>query len=152
MASRIIIVEDEGIVALDLESILLQAGYQVVAMACTGGEVIQTVQETIPDLALIDIRLKGPMDGIELAHVLRERFELPVVFLTGHTDQQTIARASLARTLGYVAKPFGQAELLSSIELALRRSRNRKEDGVVGQMDGQSVAQEPARRRSNQPS
>jgi DNA-binding NarL/FixJ family response regulator len=104
MAPRIMIVEGEGVVALDIESILLTAGYQVVAVTFTGREAMQSAQETIPDLALIDSGLKGPMDGIELAHVLRERFSLAIVFLTGHTDQRTLARASLTRPLGYVTK------------------------------------------------
>jgi CheY-like chemotaxis protein len=119
MAPRIMIVEYEGIVALDVESMLLMAGYHVDALTCTRWKAIQSTQETIPDLALIDISLKGPMDGIELAQVLRERFNLASVFLTGHTDQRTLARASLTRPLGYVTKPFVQTELPSSIELAL---------------------------------
>ena len=124
MAPRIMIVEGEGVVALDIESILHTAGYQVVALTFTGREAMQSAQETIPDLALIDSGLKGPMDGIELAHVLRERFNLAIVFLTGHTDQRTLARTSLTHPLGYVTKPFGQTELLFSIELALQKSRN----------------------------
>lgn len=150
MASRIMIVEGEGVVALDIESILLTAGYQVVAMTFTGREAFQSAQETIPDLALIDIGLKGPIDGIEVAHALRQSLNLAIVFLIGHTDQQTRARAALARPLGYVTKPFQQAGLLSTIEFALQKIRNGKEDGVVGQMDAHLAEQQFARNSSNE--
>lgn len=152
MAPRIMFVEDDGVTALDIESILVTAGYRVVAMNGTGREAIQSARETIPDLALIDIGLKGTMDGIELAHVLREQFNLAVLFLTGYTDQRTRVRAGLAHPLGYVAKPFSEIELLSSIELALQRSRNGTEGTFVGHMGRQPAMQQPARKRSNEPS
>ena len=150
MAPRIMIVECEGIVALDIESILLTAGYQVVAMTFTGRKAIQSAQELIPDLVLIDTGLKGPMDGIELAYVLRERFDFAIIFLTGHTDPRTLARARLTRPLGYVTKPFRQSQLLSSIEVALEKSRIRKEDGVVGQLDRQIAMQQPTLKEGNE--
>ena len=92
------------------------------------------------------------MDGIELAQLLQEGLDLAIVFLTGHTDQPTLARARLARPLGFVTKPFGQAELLSSIERALRESRDGIGDGVVAQLDGESVVRETEEERSNEPS
>ena len=124
MSRRIMIVENEAVVALDIENLLLTVGFQIAAVVCTGREAIQMAEETIPDLVLVDIGLKGPMDGIELAQALREGFNIPIVYLTARTDEQTLARAELTRPLGYITKPFGQAELLSSIELALQIGGN----------------------------
>lgn len=115
------IVESEGVVALDIEIILLTAGYQITATAHTAQQAIQIAQQGIPDLALIDVGLQGPMDGIELAQLLQQRLNLAIVFLTGHTDQQMLGRAGVAHPLGFVPKPFDQAELLSSIEVASKR-------------------------------
>src|SRR5713226_3524983 len=123
MSARILIVEDERITAEDLRDILTDLGYTVTASVSNGVDAIARAEETEPDLALMDIRIKGSMDGTETARILRERFNVPVVYLTAHADTATVARAKLAEPLGYITKPFQEAELHASIEIALHKHR-----------------------------
>jgi PAS domain S-box-containing protein len=121
MPARILIVEDERITAEDLHDILTELGYMVTASVSSGAEAIAKAGETKPDLALMDIRIKGEMDGTETARILRERFNIPVVYLTAHADTATLSRAKLAIPLGYITKPFQESELHASIEMALHK-------------------------------
>lgn len=121
MPARIMIVEDERITAEDLHDILTELGYTVSASVSTGADAIAKAAETKPDLALMDIRIKGDMDGTETAQILRNRFNIPVVYLTAHADTATLSRAKLALPLGYITKPFQEAELHASIEMALHK-------------------------------
>jgi len=123
MSARILIVEDERITAEDLRDILTDLGYTVTASVSSGAEAIARAEETTPDLALMDIRIKGQMDGTETARILRERFNIPVIYLTAHADTATVARAKDAEPLGYITKPFQEAELHASIEIALHKHR-----------------------------
>jgi two-component system, NtrC family, response regulator AtoC len=123
MSARILIVEDERITAEDLRDILTDLGYTVTASVSSGADAIAKAAETAPDLALMDIRIKGDMDGTETARVLRERFNIPVIYLTAHADAATVSRAKSAEPLGYVTKPFQEAELHASIEIALHKHR-----------------------------
>lgn len=123
MSARILIVEDERITAEDLRDILTELGYTVTASVSSGADAIARAEETRPDLALMDIRIKGDMDGTETARVLRERFNIPVVYLTAHADAATLSRAKLAEPLGYITKPFQEAELHASVEIALHKHR-----------------------------
>ncbi|MBN8595451.1 MAG: response regulator [Anaerolineae bacterium] len=116
---RIMIVEDESIVALDMRVRLTRLGYQVVGIANTAREGIALASTQRPDLALMDIRLKGDMDGIETATILRAEFQIPVVYLTAYADDTTLARAKPTQPLGYLIKPFEERELHSTIEMAL---------------------------------
>ncbi|MGD0298992.1 MAG: sigma 54-interacting transcriptional regulator [Bryobacteraceae bacterium] len=121
MAARILIVEDERITAEDLRDILTDLGYTVTASVSSGADAIAQAGENPPDLALMDIRIKGDMDGTETARILRERFNIPVVYLTAHADTNTLSRAKLAQPLGYITKPFQEAELHAGIEIALHK-------------------------------
>ncbi len=133
MADRILIVEDERITAEDLAEVLSDLGYQVSAVVSSGDEAIRETEKNPPDLVLMDIRIKGEMDGAETARILRERFDVPVVYLTAHADRDTLERAKHSRPLGYIVKPFNEAELHASVEMALykhwhdRRSRSREQ-------------------------
>nr|WP_281722731.1 ATP-binding protein [Nitrosomonas nitrosa] len=118
---RILVVEDESIVALDLQSRLIRLGYQVVGIANSGDAAIQMVAENCPNLALMDIRLRGGMDGVDTAGQLRERFGVPVIYLTAYADEPTLERAKITEPLGYLLKPFEERELHSTIEMALYR-------------------------------
>ena len=135
MSARILIVEDERITAEDLRDILTDLGYSVVASVSSGPEAIERAGEARPDLALMDIRIKGDMDGTETAKILRERFNIPVVYLTAHADNATLSRAKLAAPLGYITKPFQEAELHASIEIALHKHHEdlkaRKQEEVL---------------------
>src|SRR5438477_11556230 len=121
MAARILIVEDEQITAEDLRDILTDLGYTVVDVVATGPDAIARAEATKPDLALMDIRIKGNMDGTETARVLRERFNIPVVYLTAHADNDTLKRAKVAEPLGYITKPFQEGQPHASIEIALHK-------------------------------
>ncbi len=133
MADKILIVEDERITAEDLEEVLKDLGYQVSAVVSSGEEAIREAERNRPDLVLMDIRIKGEMDGAETARLLRERWDVPVVYLTAHADRDTLQRARQSQPLGYIVKPFHEAELHASVEMALfkhwhdRRSRSREQ-------------------------
>jgi len=133
LADRILIVEDEQITAEDLAEVLKGLGYEVSAVVASGVEAIREVEKSPPDLVLMDIRIKGDMDGAETARTLRERFDVPVVYLTAHADRDTLERAKHSRPMGYIVKPFHESELHASLEIALskhrhdRRSLNRQQ-------------------------
>ncbi len=116
---KIMIVEDESIVALDIRSGVEAMGYAVCAMASSGEEAIQKAGETGPDLVLMDIVLKGRMDGIEAAGKIVERFKMPVIYLTAYDDDDTLRRAGITTPYGYITKPFNNRELRVAIEIAL---------------------------------
>ena len=116
---RILIVEDEGLIARDIEDMVRNASYQVCAVVGTGEDAIEKAETTHPDLILMDIILRGDMDGVEAAEKIRERFNIPVIYLTAHTDENTLQRAKLTEPLGYTLKPVEQKELMTVIEMAL---------------------------------
>jgi len=116
---RILIVEDEIIVALDMKARLLRLGYEVVGHAVTGKQAVTIAESRPADLALMDVMIEGDMDGIETAAVLRERFNLPVVYISAYTDSTTLDRAKHTSPLGYLTKPFEDHELALTVEMAL---------------------------------
>jgi two-component system cell cycle sensor histidine kinase/response regulator CckA len=120
---RILIVEDEPLVARDLHQTLTRAGCEVTGLCRTGAEAIEAVRLQQPDLVLMDINLPGDMDGIEAATRVQREFQRPVVFLTGHADATTNLRARSADPYGYLLKPFHESELRSVVELAVSRHR-----------------------------
>jgi signal transduction histidine kinase len=120
---KVLVVEDESIVALDIQHRLRAMGYAVVGLALTGPEALDLVERTNPDLVLMDIRLKGPISGIETTEQLRARRDLPVIYLTAYTDQATLDRARISEPFGYVVKPFEDRELSITIEIALYRHK-----------------------------
>ncbi len=124
---RIAIVEDEGIVALDIQDRLAVMGYQTVGCAATREGAVTLVDEERPDLVLLDIRLQGNGDGIDAAIEIRNRFKLPVIFLTAYSEDATLERAKLAEPSGYILKPFNDRELKSTIEIALYKHRAEEE-------------------------
>jgi signal transduction histidine kinase len=117
--TRVLIVEDEAIVALDLQHQLEQLGYVVCGMAGSGPKAIRKAEETRPDLVLMDVKLRGTMDGVEAAEELRARFDLPVVFLTAYADDAMLERVKATGPFGYLLKPFEGRELRVTIEIAL---------------------------------
>ncbi len=116
---RILIVEDETIVARDIQTQLQGLGYEPVGYATRGDNAIAMTDELRPDLVLMDIQLSGPMDGIMAAQIIRTRFGLPVVFLTAYATDETLARAKLTEPFGYLLKPFSVHELRIALEMAL---------------------------------
>ena len=116
---RILIVEDEAIVAKNLANGLRKLDYTIVATVSSAEEAIQLAGETDPDLVLMDIGLRGEVDGIEAADQIRAQFDIPVVYLTAYADDQTLQRAKVTAPFGYVVKPFRLEEVHSSIQMAL---------------------------------
>ena len=116
---RILVVEDETIVARDIELQLVELGYEPVGHVTSGEEAIGLVGELHPDLVLMDIQLAGTMDGIAAAQLIREKFALPVVFLTAFAADDVLARAKLTEPFGYILKPFSERELRTVLEMAL---------------------------------
>ena len=128
--ASILIVEDEGIVAMDILFSLKNLGYTIAGHTERAEDVLKKATELRPDLVLMDIGLKGSMDGIEAAKQIRERLGLPVVFLTAYANQSTIERAREAQQYGYILKPFDEDELTATIEAAIHR--HRLEHGTSG--------------------
>lgn len=118
---EIYVVEDDPLISLDIKQALTDFGYEVVGTSDTAEEAIKNIPSVKPDFVLMDIGLKGKMDGIEAASNLSGTFPVPVVFLTGLTDEATLQRAKLTLPYGYLIKPFDPSELRSAIELALYR-------------------------------
>jgi CheY-like chemotaxis protein len=116
---RILIVEDERIVARDISQQLTELGYGTAGIATRGDQAISMAGELRPDLVLMDIQLAGKMDGIEAAQAIHDRFGLPVVFLTAFATDEVLARAKRTGPFGYVLKPFTERELRTVLEMAL---------------------------------
>ncbi len=121
MGERVLIVEDEAIIAEDIRRTLVKLGYDVTRSAATGADALALAETLKPRLILMDIKLKGAMDGIEAAGLIRERFGIPVVYLTSHSDEATLARAKETQPYGYILKPFEDRELRIAIEVAMRK-------------------------------
>lgn len=117
--TNILIVEDESIVAKDIQHSLKKLGYNVVDIVSTAENAITAAVENIPDLVLMDIMLKGPMSGIEAAQTIREQLNIPVIFLTAYADESTFSKAKVTEPYGYIIKPFKEIDLHTSIEMAL---------------------------------
>ncbi|HEY3363327.1 MAG TPA: response regulator [Methanosarcina sp.] len=124
---RILIVEDEHIVAIGIKRMLKDLGYVVTGIASSGEDAIAKAESTFPDLVLMDIMLKGDMDGVEAAREIKEKFEIPIVYLTAYSDNEILERAKITEPLGYIIKPFDEKDLYSNIEVALHKHRKNKD-------------------------
>ncbi|MBN2728448.1 MAG: response regulator [Bacteroidales bacterium] len=118
---KVLIVEDESIVAKDIQNILNGLGYSVVSIVSSGEKALSEVEKHMPNLVLMDIMLKGDMTGIQSAEIIRERYDIPVVFLTAYADENTIEKAKSAIPYGYIIKPFKEKELETTIEMAINK-------------------------------
>lgn len=119
--TRILIVEDERIVARDLSESLQRMGYEVVGSAASSEAALDLAAKHLPELVMMDIRISGDVDGVTTAEVLRTRFGIPVIYLTAYADEETLARATATAPLGFILKPFKSAEIRGAIEVALVR-------------------------------
>jgi two-component system, cell cycle sensor histidine kinase and response regulator CckA len=120
---RILVVEDEAVVAMDIQERLAKMGYEIAGHAANGAEALAMVDRRLPDLVLMDIRLKGAMDGIAVAEEMRRRYQLSVIFLTAFSEEETLDRAKRVEPTGYILKPFSDSELKTAIEMAFYRHR-----------------------------
>src|SRR5579864_2442011 len=122
----ILIVEDDGIVAIDIKKGLEDGGYEVSGVAVSADDAVLEALSTCPDLVLMDIRIQGSLDGIEAADLLRNRFGVPIIYLTAHGDPETFERAKKTEPMAFLLKPFRQAELVNAIEIGLYKSKAEK--------------------------
>ncbi len=120
---KILVVEDESIVAMDIKHRAEGLGYTVTGITPSGEGAIEKASETLPDLVLMDIVLKGDMDGVEAAQKIRDTLDIPVVYLTAYSDEKTLKRAKVTEPFGYIIKPFEDRELHSAVEVALYKHK-----------------------------
>jgi len=121
--AKILIAEDETIIAIDIKSILQKIGYSVPEIATSGEKVIESLSNEKPDLILMDISLAGKLDGIETAEIISRKYDLPIVYLTALTNNETLERARVTEPFGYLLKPFDERNLHSTIEMALYKHK-----------------------------
>ncbi len=128
--ANILVVEDEAIVAKDLRNRLQRFGYMVPAVASSGQEAINKALEFRPDLVLMDIRLKGQMDGVEAAHEIHKYLDIPIIYLTAYADDNTLERAKITEPFGYLLKPFKERELQTNIEITLTKHKRELQTNI----------------------
>jgi PAS domain S-box-containing protein len=124
--TRILVVEDESVVAKDIQWSLKGLGYAICGWASSGEEAIQKARDLKPDLVLMDVVLKGEMDGIQACEHIRKNFNIPVIYLTAYADERTLERAKVTEPFGYILKPFEERELHTTVEVALYRHKTEK--------------------------
>ncbi len=125
--TSILVVEDEAIVAKDIQNSLKKLGYNVPSMENTGEDAIESAGKYRPDLVLMDIMLKGQISGIDAAEQIKRRYEIPVIFLTAYADESTLSKAKVTEPYGYIIKPFKEIDLHTSIEMALYKHGKEQE-------------------------
>ena len=118
---KVFIVEDEIITAMEIKDRLQSLGFQVTGEAASGEEALVKIDREPPDLVLMDIKLKGEMDGVETGQHIKERYDIPITYLSAFSDDKTIARARETQPFSYLLKPFSEKELKTSIQLAVER-------------------------------
>jgi len=120
---KILVVEDEGIVALHIRNSLTHLGYEIFDIVSSGEQALKVTEQAKPDLTLMDIQLSGKMDGVETAQILFKRHQIPVIYLTAFADSQTIDRAKNSEPFGYLVKPFEEKDLRGALEMALYKNK-----------------------------
>lgn len=121
MKEKVLVVEDETIIAFDIKTCLEKSGYTVLGIAAYGEQAIKYVEQLQPDIVLMDVMLKGEMNGIEAAEKIVTNFHIPVVYLTAYSDESTIKKAKITQPFGYIIKPFEETQLTTTIEIALNK-------------------------------
>jgi len=130
---NVLVVEDESIVSKDIQHSLKKLGYNVVGASATGEKAIELAESEQPDVVLMDIMLKGDMNGIEAADTIKQNYSIPVIFLTAYADESTLSKAKITQPYGYILKPFKEIDLHTTIEMAIYK--HSKELEVVKERD-----------------
>lgn len=125
--ANVLVVEDEFIVSKDIQSSLKKLGYNVIGAAPSGEKALEILAENTPDIVLMDIMLKGEMNGIETAEIVRNQYAIPVIYLTAYADESTLSKAKVTEPYGYILKPFKEIDLHTSIEMALYKHKKEQE-------------------------
>ena len=120
---RVLVVEDDAIIGMDIEHRVKKLGYDVCGVADSAAEALDIASRTRPDIALMDIRLRGDVDGIEAARMLRDTLGVPVIFITAYSDMKMRSRALDMEPLGYIVKPLREVELKNTLEAAEEKIR-----------------------------
>jgi CheY-like chemotaxis protein len=119
---NILIVEDEAVIAIELKAKLLHIGHSVSEICASGAEALKCMETSQSDLVLMDIQLNGEMDGIETAELIRRKYNIPIIYMTAHSEGMTIERAKITEPYGYLLKPVNPLELQIAVEVALYKS------------------------------
>ncbi len=125
--TNVLVVEDESIVSKDIQLSLKKLGYNVVGAAATSEKAIDLIRSEKPDIVLMDIMLKGDVNGIETAEIVKNEFGIPVIYLTAYADESTLAKAKVTEPYGYIIKPFKEIDLHTSIEMAIYKHKKESE-------------------------
>jgi DNA-binding LytR/AlgR family response regulator len=131
--TKILIVEDESIVAKDIQFSLNKLGYSVCGIVSSGDTALESVLSDQPDMVLMDIMLKGVKNGIETAFEIKEKFAIPVIFITAYADEDTLENAKIVEPYGYIIKPFKEVDLKTTIEVAIYK--HAKEQAIIRERD-----------------
>jgi len=134
MSVNILVTEDESIVRKDIERSLQKLGYNVVASTDTGEKAIELAKSHQPDIALMDIMLKGDMTGIEAAAEIKKDTDIPIIFLTAYADESTLSKAKITEPHGYILKPFKEIDVQTSIEIAIHKHKKESEVKVENEL------------------
>lgn len=121
--TKILIVEDESIVARDIQNILLKNNFEVIGIANNADTALNYISQQVPDLILMDIMIKGNINGIDLSHKIKEEYDLPIIFLTAYSDSSTLDKVKHVEPYAYITKPFKNSDILSAIEITLFRHK-----------------------------
>ncbi|MEY4616310.1 MAG: hypothetical protein RJB66_1270 [Pseudomonadota bacterium] len=121
--TKILVVEDESIIAKDLQNILIEAGYDVPYTAANSKDALKYTEELNPDLILMDVIIQGPVDGITTAQIISHVYEIPIIFISAYSDKATLDRARSIGSFGYILKPCDEKELLITIDFGLQKAR-----------------------------
>ncbi|AIE72541.1 MULTISPECIES: response regulator transcription factor [unclassified Synechocystis] len=131
MATKVLIVEDERLVAQHIAQLLKNNGYEVCAIASQGDGALKKIAELYPDLVLLDIRIKGEIDGVEVAERIKSLYSIPIVYLTAFSDGETLERAQKTNPQGYVIKPFRREQLLSTVAIAIANHQKQEKSAAT---------------------
>ncbi len=143
---KLLIVEDEAIIAEDIAELCTILGYEVLETAHNAGQAINILQSQQPDIILLDINLEDDIDGIEIAEFINERCNIPFIYLTSYADINTLKRAKKTKPQGYIVKPFNKEQLLSSIEIALY---NASQNSIPGGIDIEKIEKKISQKITN---
>lgn len=127
---RVLIIEDEPLIAEDIACSLNALDYVVAGIAYDSEKALDFLMNRTPDLAILDIQIKGTMDGIDIASLIQEKFRIPFIYLTSYSDLDTLERAKKTLPYGYIVKPFSEKDLLSTLEMALYRFRHEHQEAI----------------------
>lgn len=144
---RVLIIEDEPLIAEDIASYLSDIDFDIAGIAYDSEKALDYLALRNPDAILLDIQIKGSMDGIELAKIINEKYDLPFVYLTSHSDKGTIERAKVTMPYGYILKPFDERDLITSLEMAIYRHAQQKRGKMFSMHEINSQIKTPITQR-----